>query len=124
MPPRPGAARSRRNSYTLRSRPALDARLDVVLDYLAELEGSSKPLSKTLVIDDVVKAGLVAMGYQRAVELALQNNVKDKEELPALARKLRPLMAALKRKLRMKQDSRRLATDGQLALEGSQMMAS
>lgn len=103
----------------LRRRPALDARLDLLI----ALIGEADEIANTLAIDEVVREGLARKGLKPALDLALQSDVKTTEDLDALEQKLRPLMDALMRKSRMKAGTRRLE-ETQLTLEGPQMIAS
>ena len=84
-----------------RARPAVDARLYLVVQELARLKG----VSDTLEADDVVRAGLEHAGLKQVVDLVLAASVESKEDLDELAPKVRQAMATLE-------------------LEGTQMMAS
>jgi hypothetical protein len=104
MARRSGTKAQRRNSRIVRHRPALDARLAVLVTLLGELRGQAG----TLAIDEVVRVGLEREGLKAAVDLALLARVDaedPKDDLEKLAAKLREIM------------------DG-LELEGTQMMAS
>jgi hypothetical protein len=98
MPPRPGVPRPK---GVVRNRPALDARLDVLVTLLAE----ARQVPGTLSIDDVVKDGLVEAGLGAAVDVALHTHIRSKQDLEELKFRLRGLVAAAE-------------------LEGTQMMAS
>lgn len=98
---RQGVAQSPRNSRILRHRPALDARLNLLVTMLGELHG----VAGTIAIDGVVRAGLEREGLKAVVDLALAAKVESKEDLDELAPKLREALNALE-------------------LKGTQMMAS
>jgi hypothetical protein len=103
MPPRPGVPRPK---GVVRSRPALDARLELLVTLLAE----ARRVPGTLSIDDVVKDGLVEAGLGAAVDLALHTHIRSgreesKKDLEMLKLRLSGLVAAAE-------------------LDGTQMMAS